>query len=595
MATSYKTPGLYFSETDKSEVIASDGTSLGGTVIVAKKGPINRRVTITSDSDFVKIFGAPSAASTNGSKVLDWGYNGYAARAHLAGGGAVEIIRAASSADTFAGVGLTTSSVPFRTLTSGIPASSAYTDEDKYDAIYSIDNASLLTAFTAVTSASVKALFTLNGPGDNTEGYSVGIESLSNWADWLYAYDEYADVLATSATSAVPGSDGSDLVAAEIVKVYVYSTAGGTTPVETFYGSFNPDLIVNNESMYLPDVINGFSTTGLYLKVYDTTTLNTSAAQTNWKATSATTWTPTQSSLTLGASTSAAISSIAPLYNYFKTSNLGYIIDANPESSATGVAAIVAPILETVGNTLGIFQAGGNATAAATKSTYKSNLTGGVSAYNTSYSTSYTGFMQVRDVENAKFVWLPNAVTACYSNTLTDTIANVWDAPSGNGRGNVTCYDQLPIFDDTDIGALYDINYNCVKKFPGEGFILWGQKTRQRKKSALDRITTRKVLNLIKKTLATSLRPIVLNLNNTAGVRLRVQNNLKDYFDGIVSAGGLTAATAICDETNNTAQIIDNHILAISIVVQPVQTIEFVAINIIITRTGVSVTEALVA
>lgn len=595
-------PDVQFKEIDKSEVVAQDGTTLAGIVITAKKGPVNRRVTINNERDYLSMFGSPVADTAIGQNALEWGYNSYAALEYLNGGGTVQVVRSASSADKYDYAGLSTgatSATMWATnATSGISAQDSYTDEDSTDYIYDVEHYSSAAAFGAAASA-IYAIFALAGPGANSEGYSISVQSLSTSADWLYAYDDAiatipssafsniinnSTVLTTAATAYVP-------IAQKIVKVNVFSTAGGSVPVESFYGSFDASLIINNNSAYLPSVINGNSAVGLYCKIVSAP--STLAALIPWQATSAI----NKKTLSGGTATSACASKIGPFYSYFKTSNLAYVINANPEYVGDDAGTKIKELLDKKQNIMAIFQGFGtpDSDGAKVKATYISNLaTNGSFSYNDSYSAGYVGFKQVKDSYNSKIIWLPNAISGAYANAYTDLVANVWDAPA-NSRGVVSCYAQLPAFGEDEIGQLYLANWNSVLKIPGEGYFVWGQKTRQRKASALDRITTRKVLNMIKKTLAKSYRPLVLSANNTAGTRLRVSNNTNDYLAGLVAAGGLTAGSCICDDSNNTPQVIDNHILAISVIIQPVMSIEYVQCNIIITRTGVSVTEALVA
>lgn len=208
-----------------------------------------------------------------------------------------------------------------------------------------------------------------------------------------------------------------------------------------------------------------------------------------------------------------------------------------------------------------------------------------------SYVATYSGYYRTFDEYNSRFVWLPNMIAAVQSFVRTTNIANPWDAPAGMRKGVVGGIEQNANFNDAQIGIGYDNNINMIKTFRGVGSVIWGQKTAQRKASALDRINVRRTLLFIEKTVEEFLNPLVLDVNNTPTTRARVFGNIDSFLNQIRSQGGLIAYEVVCDESNNTAQVIDNNTLAVDIYVQPVKTVEFIDVQVVITRTGVSFSE----
>ena len=116
---------------------------------------------------------------------------------------------------------------------------------------------------------------------------------------------------------------------------------------------------------------------------------------------------------------------------------------------------------------------------------------------------------------------------------------------------------------------------------------MWGQKTAQMKASALDRINVRRNLLFIENNIEVAMFPFVFE-NNTVQTRLRAWSMVDEFLAGVQSGGGLTAYDVVCDETNNTAAIIDANQMNIDIYVQPVRSAEYIQFTTVVTRTGVA-------
>ena len=170
----------------------------------------------------------------------------------------------------------------------------------------------------------------------------------------------------------------------------------------------------------------------------------------------------------------------------------------------------------------------------------------------------------------------------------TDRIANTWDAPAGLARGVLGgVVDQAKNYNDAEIGILYNNNINTVKFVRNQGYVMWGQKTAQRVQSALDRINVRRLLIYIENTLEPLLLSFLFELN-TDKLRSRVTNIVDNFMRSVKSGDGVTAYQVVCNDTNNSALDIDNHLLNVDLYVQPAQSIEFIQMRVTVTRTGVS-------
>lgn len=204
-----------------------------------------------------------------------------------------------------------------------------------------------------------------------------------------------------------------------------------------------------------------------------------------------------------------------------------------------------------------------------------------------SFMALYSGYSRVYDNYNDKYVYLPNALFGASLYARVDRLTDPWYAPAGVARGTLSVLDENKIFSLDQIGKMYDKNINSVKFVQGAGFVMWGQKTAQLKKSALDRINVRRNLIYIQTNIENSLNQFVFE-NNTAQTRLRVFSIIDEFLAGIKASDGLYDYSVVVDETNNTPSVIDSNQLNVDIYVQPTKTIEFIQFTTVITRTGVN-------
>ena len=138
--------------------------------------------------------------------------------------------------------------------------------------------------------------------------------------------------------------------------------------------------------------------------------------------------------------------------------------------------------------------------------------------------------------------------------------------------------------------TLYDSNVNPIATFPGQGVTVFGQKTLQKKSSALDRINVRRLLIRVKKFIASSSRFLVFE-QNTAATRRRFLGIVNPFLENVQSQSGLSAFRVVMDETNNTPDTIDRNQLIGQLFLQPTRTAEFIVLDFTIQPTGASFPE----
>jgi hypothetical protein len=174
---------------------------------------------------------------------------------------------------------------------------------------------------------------------------------------------------------------------------------------------------------------------------------------------------------------------------------------------------------------------------------------------------------------------------------FNDKVAHPWFAPAGLNRGGIDIAIQAERkLTHGNRDDLYDAHINPIATFPGQGVTVWGQKTLQKKASALDRVNVRRLLIKVKKFIASSSRFLVFEQNNSS-TRRRFLNIVNPFLEQVQSNSGLTAFKVVMDETNNTPDVVDRNTLYGQIFVQPTRTAEFIVLDFTVQPTGATFPE----
>ena len=228
-----------------------------------------------------------------------------------------------------------------------------------------------------------------------------------------------------------------------------------------------------------------------------------------------------------------------------------------------------------------------NTSKATSVATAKTNA----EARNTSYAASYYPWVQIQDATLGTYRYVPPSVVMAGVYHFNDTIGQPWFAPAGLNRGGidsaVQAYRKLTQSNRDD---LYDSNQNPVATFPGQGVTVFGQKTLQKKASALDRINVRRLLINIKKFVASSSRNLVFE-QNTSDLRNQFLNIVNPFLEQVQSNSGLNAFRVVMDDSNNTPDTIDRNMLVGQVFLQPARTAEFIVLDFVVQPTGAAFPE----
>jgi len=211
-------------------------------------------------------------------------------------------------------------------------------------------------------------------------------------------------------------------------------------------------------------------------------------------------------------------------------------------------------------------------------------------ARDTSYAAMYWPWVKIPDNQLGVQRWVPPSVAVAGVYAFNDKVTHAWFAPAGLNRGTINVAKQAERrLTQADRDTLYDSNVNPIATFPGQGVTVFGQKTLQKKASALDRVNVRRLLIKVKKFIASSSRFLVFEQNN-AVTRRRFLGIVNPFLEQVQSQSGLSAFRVVMDETNNTPDQIDRNQLVGQLFLQPTRTAEFVVLDFTIQPTGASFT-----
>lgn len=213
-------------------------------------------------------------------------------------------------------------------------------------------------------------------------------------------------------------------------------------------------------------------------------------------------------------------------------------------------------------------------------------------AINSSYGALYWSWIKISDYFNGGNVWVPPSGHVAAIFAVTANVAEVWTPPAGLNRGIIqTALDveYNPTLGERDLLYGSGNAVNAIVNMVGQGIVVWGQRTLQRRESATNRVNVRMLMTEIKKNVVRTLRSFVFEINDQF-LRRQVLNTLNPYLADIAARRGLTAFKVVCDESNNTSERIDRNELWVSIWLKPARAAEFIVLNMTILKTGASFT-----
>jgi hypothetical protein len=206
--------------------------------------------------------------------------------------------------------------------------------------------------------------------------------------------------------------------------------------------------------------------------------------------------------------------------------------------------------------------------------------------YNSSYAATYWPWLQTVDPGTGQLVWIPASTLIPGVYAFNDSVSDPWFAPAGINRGGLdTVVRAEQKLTQTQRNDLYIGNVNPIATFPNVGVVVYGQKTLQKKASALDRVNVRRLLISLKSYISQVANNLVFE-QNTIATRNQFLSQVNPYLESVQQRQGLYAFRVIMDDSNNTPDVIDRNQLIGQIYLQPTKTAEFIYLDFNILPTG---------
>jgi phage tail sheath protein FI len=208
-----------------------------------------------------------------------------------------------------------------------------------------------------------------------------------------------------------------------------------------------------------------------------------------------------------------------------------------------------------------------------------------------SYLAMDGNFLKVYDKYNDQYIQIPAASSTAGLMAATDRNAAPWFSPAGGRRGQylgVTAIDYTPTKTQRD--TLYKAGVNPVANIPGQGIILFGDKTKLSRPSAFDRINVRRLFLVLERAISRAAENVLFEFNDEF-TRAEFVNIVEPVLREVKGRRGITDFRVVCDETNNTAAVVDRNEFIASIFIKPARSINYVTLNFVAVRTGVDFEE----
>ena len=208
-----------------------------------------------------------------------------------------------------------------------------------------------------------------------------------------------------------------------------------------------------------------------------------------------------------------------------------------------------------------------------------------------SYGVLDSGYKYQYDRYNDKYRWIPLNGDIAGLCARTDHTDDPWYSPGGYNRGQIKNIVKLAVNPgQTERDTLYKSGVNPVVNFPGQGTVLFGDKTLQAKPSAFDRINVRRLFIVLEKAIATAAKYQLFEFNDSF-TRAQFKNLVEPFLRDVQGRRGVTDFRVKCDEVNNTGEVIDSNQFVADIYIKPNRSINFITLSFVAARSAVSFEE----
>lgn len=559
-------PGVNVSEVDLTTVVPSVSTTAGAFVGDFQWGPADKRTLITTENELVSVFGQPSANTSAASGVANTGVSFFSAANFLAYGNNLQVVRAIGSSTINATTGNTAILID---------------NEDSYD------NGFTANSFHGTFGARYAGVL-----GNSLKVSVCTANATNGFATWTYKSNFAGAPSTTPYVSSYGGAN--DQIHIAVIDEDGLFTGTKDTVLEAFaYVSQAPDAVYDDGTpAYWKTVIRNNSR-----YIYALNNTASFSANTDVAASAGTVYTPafgtTTSSMTRGVSSAPVSADILVGLDLFANKDeidislivTGDGMDTTTQNYATNIAKTRKDCVAFVSPLQG--QVVGQTAAAATTAVaaWAASLTG------TNYAFADSGWKYQYDKYNNMYRWIPLNGDMAGLCVRTDDNTDPWFSPAGYSRGAVKNVVKLAWNpNQAQRDTIYSAAVNPVISLPGQGTLLFGDKTLTTQPSAFSRINVRRLFIVLEKAISNASKFSLFELNDEF-TRAQFVALVEPFLRDIKGRRGIYDYRVVCDTTNNTQQVIDSNRFVGDIYIKPARSINYIQLNFIAVRSGVQFSE----
>jgi len=573
LSTPSESPAVIVKEVDLTSSVPGVQSTTGATVGNFRWGPVGQRVQVSNETELVDTFANPDSFNT-----IDF----HTAAYYLKYGNNLQLARQATS------VARNSHGTLFKTA-----ADSAASFVNK------IDNTA---SFDANESSLISQGFTFIGkfPGALGNSLKVSLCPGADSADAIYngwSFSSSFDAFPSTSTYATNRSGTNDEMHIVVVDQdgLFTGTPGEVLERYPFVSQASDAKAADGTSIFAKDVINSTSGFVYMVNAVDSTHANFGEIASSRTFTGTKT---TDIELASGVnSATLTATEVATGFDLFEDKDIveiDFLIapDATSSAHTTIVNDLVASATARKDCIAVASPKRSDVVGQTNAATVTTNIVTTAQALtNSSYLVLDANYLKVYDKFNDQFIEIPASSSTAGIMAATDRDRAPWFSPAGQRRGTylgVTAINYIPTKAQRD--SLYKAGANPVANIPGQGIVLFGDKTKLARPSAFDRINVRRLFLVLERAISRAAETVIFEFNDEF-TRAEFVNIIEPLLREVQGRRGITDFRVVCDETNNTPSVIDANEFKASIFIKPARSINYVTLNFVAVRTGVEFEE----
>lgn len=568
IGTPSQSPAIVIKETDLSGVVPNVQSTTGAIVGNYRWGPVEQRVRISNETELAATFGNPDNTHS-----IDFHTAAYYLR---------------YSSDLFVTRTVTSAAINAHDNTNAAsddPVIKNADDWDTQDADRDSDGHTFIAKYP--------------GAAGNTLKVSVCPADEDTFDAWTYKSD-FDDFPATSATATAEGASNDEIHVAIVDVNGEFGAKGAVLETFPYVSIATNSKKADGTTNYAIDVINNGSNY-VWMAGFDADFTTVGAGTTADSGDDFLLSTPAiveydlTGGVNSGAHTATEVATGFDLYEDVDTVVIDFLIAPGMATRAAQTSVVNDLVATAIARKDCIVVAGparSDVIGVNNPATITTNvvLTGESFTYS-SYLFADSNYLKVYDKYNDKYIFIPSSSSTAGIMSASDANGAPWISPAGNRRGaylgvTTTAYNPTKAQRDN----LYKSSINPVGVIPGQGILLFGDKTHMSRPSAFDRINVRRLFLVCERAIGEAAKNVMFELNDEF-TRAEFVNIVEPFLREIKGRRGITDFKVVCDDTNNPASIVDTNQFVSNIFIKPARSINYITLNFVAVRSGVEFEE----